>query len=145
MNPHMIKRLFPGASASLLAANASDYGNSTPDPQIPAKEQRQQPEPLAHNPKAEAPSAGRVLGGPGDSRPHVCITLYGTRFFDTDAKYGVIKDVLDCCWRTSLIPGDREDQISLEVRQAKVKTKKEERTEITITRPALLAEIRKGV
>lgn len=30
MNPHQIKRLFPGASKSLLAANAKDYGPSDP-------------------------------------------------------------------------------------------------------------------
>lgn len=31
MSPHQIKRLFPNASASVLAANVGDYGSGVPD------------------------------------------------------------------------------------------------------------------
>lgn len=36
MSPHMLKRLFPNASASCLAANQADYGSGVPDEKAPA-------------------------------------------------------------------------------------------------------------
>jgi len=64
------------------------------------------------------------------SRIHVHVVSFRTRLCDPDnlcPKYFV-----DCLRYAGIIPNDREEDISLEVRQVKVSSKTEERTEIEI-------------
>jgi len=63
----------------------------------------------------------------------VCFTLYRRRLLDVDAKYSSVKDLLDCVVDAGFADGDKEGQVSLEVRQVKVKTKSEECTTIELT------------
>jgi len=79
---------------------------------------------LAGDNEGKAPSA-RV--------PHVCFTLRRVRLLDIDAKFGSIKDLLDGLQYAGLIRGDREGEITLDVRQEKVSHYHEEETEIEIT------------
>lgn len=62
----------------------------------------------------------------------VCFTLYRVRLLDVDAKFASVKDLLDCVVDAGFALGDKEGEIDLEVRQVKVKTYKEEITEIEI-------------
>jgi hypothetical protein len=91
------------------------------------------------NPKSEQfPPALEVQSGreaPCTGRPHVCFTLRRVRLLDVDAKWGSVKDTLDGLQYSGLIPGDREDQITLEVRQEKVKSFKDEETIIVVEIP----------
>ncbi len=86
--------------------------------------------------ECQAPLAG---GGEGEAQSSRCVpvrfTLYRIRLLDVDAKYGSVKDLLDCVVASGLVAGDKEGQINLEVSQVKVKTKQEERTEIVIDNP----------
>lgn len=134
MNPHLIRRLFKNPSASLLAANAHDYGNSDPD--RPTQSPVPQP-PVRNRPVGEKEGEG---GDP--TRVSVRIASYRRRLIDPDNL--VPKYFVDACRYAGLIKDDTAEEIEFSVRQEKVATKEEERTEITITRPALLAEIRKG-
>lgn len=130
MNPHTIKRLFPNASPSVLAANAGDYGephdNQANPAGIPDTKLPQQPPALEGAGEGEAPGTGCA---------HVCFTLFRVKLLDVDAKVASTKDLLDGLATAGLIRGDREGEISLEVRQEKVRTYKDEKTEITITYP----------
>lgn len=132
MNPHQIKRLFPNASASLLKANAGDYGASQPLHDHPTR-------PELHAPESAQPTPALAVTGKGEaqspSRPHVCFTLRRTKLLDTDAKWGAVKDLLDGLAYAGLIHGDREDQITLEVRQEKVRHRKEQETVIEVEMP----------
>ena len=71
----------------------------------------------------------------GTGRPHVCFTLRRVRLFDVDAKWSSVKDLLDGLQIAQCIPGDREDQITLEVRQEKVAHFADESTIIQIEYP----------
>ena len=126
MNPHTIKRLFPNASLATIAANASDYGKPYIDAGLQTAKHPKSATSLASTGKGKAQSA---------RRPHVCFTLCRSRLLDWDAKYGVLKDLLDGLVIAGLIPGDREDQITGECKQVKVKSRKEEKTVIQITFP----------
>ena len=82
-------------------------------------------EPLAA-PKGKEGHTGRVP---------VRITSFRRRLLDPDNlcfKYG-----LDCCRYANLIRSDTPDAISYEIRQIKVKTREEERTEIEIGETAM--------
>lgn len=125
MNPHQLKRLFPDASASVLAANAHDYGKDHADSQLPDAEQRERATPLARRDEGEAQGAGCPL---------VRFTLYRVKLLDVDAKYSSVKDLLDGLQHAGLIRGDKEGEINLEVRQTKVASYAEERTVIEIER-----------
>lgn len=126
MNPHTIRRLFPHASQSLIAANEQDYAKPYIDDGLPPAKH---PKPKA---SLEAACKGKAQGA---RRPHVCFTLCRSRLLDWDAKYGVLKDLLDGLVIAQLLPGDREDQITGECHQVKVKSRKEEKTVIQITFP----------
>ena len=127
MNPHQLLRLFPNASKSLIAANASDFGdNDQTGTRLPDAKPAQQAGALVGHHAGEAPRAGR---------PGVVFTLHRVRLLDTDAKHGSCKDLLDGLAYAGLIPGDREDQITLDVRQEKVASFKVEQTVIEITYP----------
>jgi hypothetical protein len=103
----------------------TNYDNHT-HPQIPNAESKQRARPLEQSDEGKASGTGR---------PRVCFSLLRTRLLDTDAKYGSVKDVLDGLAYAGLIPGDREDQITLEVQQVKVAHRKDESTVIQITYP----------
>jgi len=100
--------------------------NADPPPQIPHTEPEQQPPALAGAGGGEAQGA---------RRPHVCFTLRRVRLLDVDAKYASLKSLLDALATCGAIPGDREDQITLDCRQEKVRHFKEEETIIQVTYP----------
>ncbi len=112
-----IKLRFPNTSASVLA-----LADSPIQPTKPAKQKA----PLASNHEGETQGTGCPL---------VSFTLRRVRLLDVDAKYGVIKDLLDGLCYAGIIYGDKEGQISLEVRQEKVGSFKEENTLIEIFTP----------
>jgi hypothetical protein len=130
MNPHQLKRLFPNASQSTIAANSKDYGTGAPDDpsstKIPHSKPTEPKKPLGAEHEGKTSSAGRPL---------VRFTLSRVRLLDADAKWGSVKDVLDGLQYAGLIRGDREDQIDLEVRQQKVSSYKKESTEVEIVYP----------
>lgn len=127
MNPHLIKQLFRNPSASLLAANAHDYGTTHPtDAPLPDAEPAQQA-------RALEPDHARKAQGAG--RPLVRFTLRRVALLDVDAKWGSIKDTLDGLQYAGLIHSDKEGEIYLEVRQEKIAHRKDETTEIEIFAP----------
>ena len=88
------------------------------------------PQPLATQ-KGEASDTASV------PRRIVRIASFRRRLLDFDNLAGGCKYFLDCCKYAQLIPDDRPQDIILEVRQEKVNTKQEERTEIEIELPSL--------
>lgn len=97
-----------------------------PRPELPHAQPAQQTRALEPDHAGEAPRTGR---------PAVRFTLSRVRLLDADAKWGSIKDLLDGLAYAGLIPGDREDQITLEVTQEKVRSYKEEETVIEVEYP----------
>lgn len=80
---------------------------------------------VRHEPVAE--KAGE---GINPDRVRVCITSFRRRLIDPDnlcPKY-----FIDSLRYAGLIPNDREEDITLQVSQVKVKTKAEERTQIEL-------------
>lgn len=130
MNPWTIKRLFKNASASVLAANAGDYG--TPhDDNHNSKVSDTEPQ------RDQAPALGKAISGEaqGINRPRIRFVGYRVRPLDPDNFAGSVKDLLDGLAHANLIPGDATWQIILETEQVKVSTFKDERTEVTIIYP----------
>lgn len=109
---------------ALRTPNANDHATR---PELQNPKPAQQARALGADHEGKAPSAGR---------PHVCFILRRVKLLDVDAKYGSTKDLLDGLTIAKIIPGDREDQITLEVRQEKVGHYKDEETVIEITQPA---------
>jgi len=102
--------------------------------------------PNENNPHPKLPDSKpskqtRALGSdyarkaPRTACPHVVFVLCRVRLLDIDAKYGSIKDLLDGLQYAGLIHGDKEGEITLEVRQEKVKKYALERTIIGIDYP----------
>ncbi len=129
MNHDLIRRIFPNASASVLAANAdhpelfgegpADKGSAT-DAVRPELEQR-----LA----ARAPRAVRPKDK-DSKRFLVRVTSFRRRLIDEDnlcEKY-----VVDCCRYSGLLHGDGPGQTKIEVRQCKVAEETAERTTVEI-------------
>lgn len=84
--------------------------------------------------------AGALAGdhareAPGARCPHVCFTLVRVKLLDVDAKYGSIKDLLDGLQYAGLVHSDKEGEITLEVKQQKVRHYSEEKTIIEVTSP----------
>jgi len=75
---------------------------------------------------------GKAGNTKGFSRRLVRITSYRRRLLDFDNLTGGCKYFLDSCKYSGLIPDDRPQDIAVEVVQVKVKSKADERTEITI-------------
>src|ERR1051325_5522165 len=128
MNANELKRLFPNASASTLARNI-DPACQTPDPYdtggLPASPESERP--LRHEPVAAAE------GKSGHTSCRVVrITSFGCRLLYPDNLVGGVKYFVDSIRYAGLIPGDAPENITLEVRQEKVKTRAEERTTILI-------------
>ncbi len=108
------------ASAEFRRLNPQIYG---PSPQVPATKPAKPAPPLARDREGKARGAGCPL---------VRFTLRGVRLFDVDAKYTAIKDLLDGLQYAGLIRGDKEGEITLEVRQEKVSHRCEQETIIEI-------------
>jgi hypothetical protein len=131
-DPALRKVLSRASGAILEASGGQERASDTishedrTQTQISNPESKQQPAALAGKGSGEAP---------GTERPHVCFTLRRVRLLDVDGKYSSIKDALDALCYSGALPGDREDQITLEVRQEKVKSFKDEETIITIDIP----------
>jgi Holliday junction resolvase RusA-like endonuclease len=85
----------------------------------------------------KAPALGAAKAGKGKSlgRIDVGFNLMRTRLLDPDNAFGSVKDLLDGLRRARLIPDDSSQVIRLAVSQTKVKTRKEEKTIISITYP----------
>jgi hypothetical protein len=88
---------------------------------------RPEPQPIVcHEP------LGPAQGKAKDAPCLVRIVSHRRRLLDIDNLTGGAKYFCDGLRYAGLIPGDRPDQITLEVSQRKVKSKAEERTEIEI-------------
>jgi hypothetical protein len=94
--------------------------------------------PAVKVPDSEPAKQAAALDGDGErkapvtGRPRVRFVLCRVRLLDVDAKYGSVKDLLDGLATAGLIPGDREDQVSIEVHQFKVRHYEDEETLIEI-------------
>lgn len=84
--------------------------------------------PVRHEPVAEATGKAGHSG-----RVTVRIASFRRRLLDPDNLTGGTKYFVDGARYAGLIPGDRPDQITLEVSQHKVSRKEDERTEIELT------------
>lgn len=131
MNPHQLKRLFPHASKSVLAANSGDYGTGKPeDPHLAA-------------------GGGPAIAQPADVRPLDSV-LPGQEAVEkrilvriTVRKCGILQDADNCAVKALVdqlraieaIPNDDPATIRLQVEQVRVKTKKEQGTEVEIIWP----------
>ena len=125
MNPHTIRRLFPHASQSLIAANEQDYGKPyiESDGQIAKLERTACDEPLATG-KGKKEASGRV---------HFKFVSVRKRLIDPDNVS--VKWLLDCCRRIGLVAGDEHDKVTIETAQRKAEKSEEEHTIIEITKP----------
>jgi hypothetical protein len=97
-----------------------------PATQIPNTEPQQRPEKLVCGGEGKAQGTGRVA---------LSFTLRRVRLLDPCAKYGSCKALIDGLRYAGLIHNDREEDITLEVSQEKVRHFKEEETIIQITYP----------
>lgn len=125
MNPHTIRRLFPNASQSLIAANEQDYGKhyAENNGQIAKLERPARNESLAAG-EGKKEASGRV---------HFKFISVRKRLIDPDNVS--VKWLLDCCRRIGLVAGDEHDKVTIETAQRKAEKGEEEHTIIEITRP----------
>ena len=100
--------------------------NHNPTTQIQNTESQQRPEKLVCNSKGEAQSTGRVA---------LVFTLRRVRLLDPCAKYGSCKALIDGLRYAGILHDDREEDITLEVNQEKVRHFKDEETLISIKLP----------
>lgn len=117
---------YPNASESFIRANCTTpvrSGNDRIKPRVPDSKQAERATALATKREGKTQSPGC---------PRVRFTLCRVRLLDVDAKFSSVKDTLDCLAVCGLIPGDREGEITLEVRQLKVSKYCEEKTLIQI-------------
>lgn len=115
MTPNEIRRRFPNASASCLAANAHRA-------QLPAPVLELHPEPVATGPDAsQARSAGRT---------RVSIESRRCRLCDPDNLS--VKAILDAMRYEGLILDDSPDHIELVVKQTRVPHRHLEQTIVTL-------------
>jgi hypothetical protein len=110
---------FPNASQSTRRRNPHLF----PAFGVPNPEQRQRPEALAGCDGGEAPRPGLR---------HCRFTLVRKQLLDVDAKYASVKDLLDCLATAGVIRGDKEGEVTLEVRQRRVEKGEKEHTLIDI-------------
>lgn len=133
MNEQLIRKLFPGATASLFAANADDS-------ELPNKSERRKGEVNERSPELERNPRARTLGKSkakdGNSkRLLVRVTSIRRRLIDEDnlcEKY-----VVDCCRYAGLLPGDGPGETKIEVGQRKAGKEEAEGTLIEIFDTAL--------
>ena len=117
MTPDGLKRLFPNASASTLAANAEGAGK-TPK--------------LERDPSNAALEAEQGEEG-ASSRVHIRFVSVRKRLLDPDNLSE--KWLLDCLRYCGAIRGDEPDKITLETTQRKARKGEEEHTLVEIYEP----------
>ena len=115
MNETELKKLMPRASASFLKANigrvaAEAIATVSNSAGLPDTEPCERKEALAADSERETQGSGLL---------HCRFTLCRKKLLDVDAKYASVKDLLDCLAIARIIRGDKEGQITLEVRQIK--------------------------
>lgn len=156
MNPNQIRRLFPHASASVLAANASDYGSGdatepdsapqTPPARIETPKQAHDSQKPHHDhldrprqtsamerDSSDAPLAtGQVQEG-ANGRILIRVTSIRRRLADEDGLCE--KYMVDCCRYAGLVLDDAPGICKIETTQRKAAKGEAERTEIAITYP----------
>jgi hypothetical protein len=130
LNPHQIARLFPNASKSVLAANAADYGESQPCPDLDSRNGSSVPE----CPDDQALALVRPAQEAVEGRIIVRITVRKCRALQ-DADNTMVKPLVDQLRYGGIIPEDNPGVIKLEVEQVRVKTKGEEGTEVIVIWP----------
>ena len=120
MTKDEFKKLLDGGSFSFRRANQAH--SQVPD-SIPKRN--------------KAPTLDRANAGETKSvgRPVVRFTGYRIRPCDPDNFAGSCKDLLDCLRHAHLLVGDEPWNIIFQTDQVKVRTRKEERTEIEIIYP----------
>lgn len=132
MNPHQLRRLFPNASKSVLAANGIDYGTGKPDEgqavdsrRSPVKPERDRLQRLESVLSGQEKVGGRIV---------VRITVRKCRR-QQDPDNAVWKSLVDQLRACRVIPEDDGETIKLETDQIRVRTKKEEGTEVEVIYP----------
>lgn len=122
-------------SESVRRLNPKLYGQTyiSTSAELPDTEQCERPQELARSDAGEAQSTECL---------RVLFTLRRVRLLDVDAKYSSVKDLLDCLAFSGVIRGDKEGQISLDVRQEKVGSFKDERTIIEVYEPTGSCSVR---
>lgn len=128
MNGNDIRRLFPNASAGLLAAN-TELPVITKEGTIQVAALRAE---FERDSRDATLGAGEAKGG-DSSRVLVRVTSIRRRLIDEDnlcEKYAV-----DCCRYAGLLHGDGPGQTKIEVRQRKAGKGEEEATLIEIFNP----------
>ena len=128
MNPFQLKRLFPNASKSVLAANSKDYGTGKPTLETSGKIPNPKPEQNQANALEQTVSGEAACVG----RTGVRFILRRVRPLDPDNAAASCKDLLDGLVRSKILPGDAIWQIEFSVRQEKVKRYSEEETVIEV-------------
>ncbi len=117
-----LRKRFPNASEQFIRANAIDANPPHAAPPAPVVERNLRPRSLAARQTQES-DPGRFL---------VRVTSFRRRLLDEDNLCE--KFAVDCCRYAGLIPGDAPATTRIEVRQEKVGSKAEERTEVVIER-----------
>lgn len=126
INAELIRAALPRASQAFLRLNgiSNEPSRTAPDSRAPSSAQ---PEQAVRNGPFQPPQ--REAAYPG--RVSIRVTSYRRRLIDPDnlcPKY-----FLDSCRYAGLIRDDTPDAIHLQIEQARVSAKEEERTEILIT------------
>lgn len=131
MNPHQLKRLFPHASKSVLAANSGDYGAGKPEAVIPVKDSRKAAE-SERAVKGEGQQLAGCIeakkGSPG--RLHLKFISVRKRACDPDNL--VPKWTIDCLRYCGIIKDDTSEHITLETTQQKCCKGEEEHTVLEV-------------
>lgn len=132
MNPNQLKRLFPNASKSVLAANGSDYGTGKPDEgqavdsrRSPVKPERYRLQRLESVLSGQEKVGGRIV-------VRITVRKCGGQQDPDNAVWKSLVDQLRAC---RVIPEDDGETIKLETDQIRVRTKKEEGTEVEVIYP----------
>jgi hypothetical protein len=125
MNPHTIRRLFPNASKSIIAANAQDYGKPHAEDTLPLA--------AVERNSSHAPLEAKEVQRRTDGRFLVRVESVRKRLADEDGLCE--KYVLDCCRYAGIIPDDSPELCKVETSQRKAAKGEEEHTQITITYP----------
>ena len=125
MNPHTIRRLFPNASKSIIAANAQDYGKPHAEDTLPLA--------VVESSPRNAPLEAKEVQRRADGRFLVRVTSVRKRLADEDGLCE--KYVLDCCRYAGLIPDDSPELCKVETCQRKAEKGEAEHTIIEITKP----------
>jgi hypothetical protein len=125
MNPHTIRRLFPNASKSIIAANAQDYGKPHAEDTLPLA--------AVERNSSHAPLETKEVQRRTDGRFLVRVESVRKRLADEDGLCE--KYVLDCCRYAGLIPDDSPELCKVETSQRKAAKGEEEHTLIEIIYP----------